>query len=65
MELLNGRLALLGLCAGLANQAAGTGGPLLAQAVERPLAVPAAFALVVLLTAAHRQVGATGWVTAG
>ncbi|KAG2442832.1 hypothetical protein HXX76_002911 [Chlamydomonas incerta] len=57
VELLNGRLALLGLAAGLANQAAGSGGPLLAQAAERPLAVPAAFALVVLLTAAHRQVG--------
>ncbi|KXZ56637.1 hypothetical protein GPECTOR_1g574 [Gonium pectorale] len=54
-ELLNGRMALIGLTAGLAKEAAGGPG-LLAQAAAQPLSMPAAFALVVLLTAFHKQV---------
>ncbi|GLC51415.1 hypothetical protein PLESTB_000499800 [Pleodorina starrii] len=54
-ELLNGRMALLGLTAGLYQEAT-AGTTLVQQATRHPLSIPSAFALVVLLTAVHRQV---------
>jgi hypothetical protein len=55
VELLNGRLALLGVTAGLLHEAT-SGSTLAEQVLRHPLSVPSAFALVVLLTAVHRQV---------
>ncbi|KAG2499381.1 hypothetical protein HYH03_002956 [Edaphochlamys debaryana] len=65
VELLNGRLALIGLLAGMTNELT-NGHTLAAQAAERPLAVPSAFALLLLLTAAQRQMAPhVRWRTRG
>ncbi len=56
MELLNGRMALLGLPTGLYRELTSPDHPtLLAQALHQPLAILATFLLIVLLTAVHQQ----------